>query len=365
MFEPQHTIIIAEAGVNHNGDLGIALQLVDAAAAAGADYVKFQTFKADKIATASAAKADYQKAATDAAENQYEMLRRLEMSDVMHRAVIARCAERGIAFLSTAGETDSLAYLAEVLRLETIKLGSGELTNAPLLLAAARTGAKLWLSTGMGSLAEVEEALGVLAHGMICAEAPDCRAAFARALLSPKAWARLRERVVLLHCTTEYPAALEDTNLRAMDTMAAAFGLPVGYSDHTEGMAVSLAAVARGAVVIEKHFTLGRGMEGPDHSASVEPDELAALVSAIRAVELALGNGIKQPGAAEVRNRLIVRRSLVAAHLLTAGTLLSAADLTTKRPGNGLSSMDFWDCIGRRLTREVAADAPLVEEDFR
>lgn len=364
MIETTRTTIIAEAGVNHNGMIDLALELVDRAAEAGADFVKFQTFKAARLAAVTAPKAAYQKTATGADESQLDMLRRLELSPDAHRVLIDRCAEKGIAFLSTAGETGSLAFLADDLRLDTIKFGSGELTNAHLLLAAARTRAHLFLSTGMGSLAEVEEALGVLAFGILRDGVPASRRAFAEALLAPEAWERLRERVTLLHCTTEYPAPLDDTNLRAMDTMAVAFGLPVGYSDHSEGIAVSIAAVARGAVVIEKHFTLDRAMEGPDHAASLEPDEFAALVAGVRAVERALGNGIKQPSPAEVANRPVVRRSVMAARAIPAGRLLNADDLTVKRPGTGISAMDYWDCLGRRLAKSVEADTPLQQEDF-
>ena len=361
MFEPQHTIIIAEAGVNHNGDLGVALQLVDAAAAAGADYVKFQTFKADKLASGAARKADYQKATTDAAESQLDMLRRLELSPDSHRVLLARCAERGIAFLSTAFDLDSLDFLARDLRLGVLKLGSGELTNAPILLAAARSGMRLLLSTGMGTLAEVEEALGVLAFGMIRTSDPTGRRDFAEVLLDPAVWAALRDRVTLLHCTTEYPAPAADTNLRAMDTMTAAFGLPVGYSDHTEGNAMSIAAVARGAVVIEKHFTLDRNMKGPDHAASVEPHELAALVRDIRAVELGLGTGIKQPGPAECRNRQIARKCVVAARDIAKGHILSREDLASKRAGGPISATAIWDMIGLPASRDYAIDQPLEE----
>lgn len=356
--------IIAEAGVNHNGELGIALDLVDAAAAAGVDFVKFQTFKADLLASGVARKAGYQARATGSGESQLEMLRRLELSDEMHRGVMARCSEKGVRFLSTAGETDSLRYLCEELRLDTIKLGSGELTNAPLLLAAARISTRLILSTGMGTLGEVEEALGVLAFGMTQSGAPRTRRDFADALLDPAAWDALRGRVSLLHCTTEYPAAIDDTNLRAMDTLATAFGLPVGYSDHTEGNAMSIAAVARGAVVIEKHFTLDRGMEGPDHAASLEPGELVALVRDIRAVERGLGRGVKQPGPAEVRNREVVRRSVIAARHVPAGAVLEAGDLVTQRPGTGISAMDLWDCLGCRAARDLEAGTVLTQEDL-
>lgn len=362
MTDTRPTIVIAEAGVNHNGDLDLALELVDRAAEAGADLVKFQTFKANKLASKTAVKAAYQKVTTDAAESQLDMLRRLELSPDAHRVLIDRCAEKGIGFLSTAFDLDSLAFLADDLGLRTLKLGSGELTNAPILLAAARSGMTLMLSTGMGSLAEVEEALGVIAFGLLREGLPKGRTDFAEVLLDPNAWTALRERVTLLHCTTEYPAAVEDTNLRAIDTMRTAFGLPVGYSDHTEGRAMSLAAVARGACVIEKHFTLDRRLVGPDHAASIEPEELARLVRDIRAIEAGLGDGIKKPSAAEVKNRAIVRKSVVAARAMTAGEVLVEADLTTKRSGGPISAMDLWNCVGRRLRRSLAADEALTRE---
>lgn len=359
MTHPAHTLIIAEAGVNHNGSLELALELVDRAAEAGADYVKFQTFKAAKLASGSLGKAEYQKVTTDADESQLAMLQRLELSDSDHHALMKRCHDRGIRFLSTAFDLDSLAFLAGPLALGQLKIGSGELTNAPLLLAAARSGMQLMLSTGMGTLSEVEEALGVIAFGMTRTGTPDGRADFAAALLDPTVWPLLQARVTLLHCTTEYPAAVADTNLRAMDTMRQAFGLAVGYSDHTEGRAMSLAAVARGASVIEKHFTLDRTMAGPDHAASIEPEELALLVQDIRAIEAGLGNGIKQPGAAETRNRPIARKCVVAARPLPAGHVLQAADLTTKRAGGALSAMALWDCVGRQTRRALAADEAL------
>ena len=359
------TLIIAEAGVNHNGDLDLALQLVDAAALAGADMVKFQTFDAEKLASVKAAKAAYQTRTTDAAESQLDMLRRLQISPEAHHELIKRCAEKGISFLSTPFEADSLRFLTVDLGLKTIKLGSGELTNAPLLLVAAQSNARLILSTGMGTLAEIEEALGVLAFGMTRAQETPSRTVFHEALLDPIARAALRARVILLHCTTEYPAAVEDTNLRAMDTMTAAFGLEVGYSDHTEGDAVAMAAVARGATVIEKHFTLDRTMRGPDHAASIEPDDLARLVAGIRQVERALGDGCKLPGAAETANRPVVRKSLCAAHDLQAGAVLKFEDISVKRPGTGLSPFDLWDTIGRRLGTPLSADDPITAEALR
>lgn len=364
MTSKRRTIIIAEAGVNHNGNLDVALDLVDKAAEAGADFVKFQTFKASSLASPSAAKAAYQKNATDADERQVDMLRRLELGNDEHRVLVDRCNKKGIAFLSTAFDLDSLAFLSDELALKTLKLGSGELTNAPILLAAARSGMNLLVSTGMSSLAEVEEALGVIAFGLMREGEPAGRADFSDVLLDTASWAALCERVTLLHCTTEYPAAVEDTNLRAIDTMRAAFGLAVGYSDHTEGGAMSIAAVARGARVIEKHFTLDRTMDGPDHAASVEPDELSQLVRDIRAVEVGLGSGVKQPCAAEVHNRPIVRRSVVALRDLPAGHTIGRGDITTKRPLVGISAMEFWDCIGGRLSRPVVKDTALLSKDL-
>lgn len=359
------TLIIAEAGVNHNGDLDTAIRLIDAAAEAGADMVKFQTFNAAKLAAASAVKADYQKRTTDGAETQLAMLNRLQLSEEAHHTLIARCAEKGITFLSTAGEVDSLRFLADVLKLPVIKLGSGEVTNAPLLLAAARSDARLILSTGMATLSEIETALGILAFGMQNADDRDAgRDAFAAALLIPEAFEMLRARVSLMQCTTEYPSLVEDSNLRVMETLRGAFGLEVGYSDHTEGNAVSFAAVACGATMVEKHFTLDRTMAGPDHAASIEPEALCDLVFGIRQVEKALGTGIKRPSLVEQRNRPIVRRSVVATRDLSGGHVLTAEDMTVKRPGTGISPVDLWGCIGRRLTSPVAQDQSITQEDL-
>jgi N-acetylneuraminate synthase len=357
--------IIAEAGVNHNGDIDLAIELIDKAAAAGADFVKFQTFSAEKIASRSAGKAEYQKVTTGAGGTQFDMLKRLELSRDSHRTLLKHCTDKGIEFLSSAFDVDSVGFLADDLGLKRLKLGSGEMTNAPILLAAARSGMEVFLSTGMGSLAEVEEALGVIAFGMTHSGMPSSRADFSRALLDPSVWDALRARVTLLHCTTEYPAAVDDTNLHAIETMRTAFGLRVGYSDHTEGNAMSIAAVALGATMLEKHFTLDRTMEGPDHAASVEPDELAALVRDVRAVERGMGNGIKQPSAAEVRNRPIVRKTLLAARDLAMGHVIGEDDIVGKRTGGGVSTMDLWDCVGRQLSRAVARDEPISWTDLR
>ena len=350
----QPCIIIAEAGVNHNGNLDMALELVDRAAEAGADYVKFQTFRAKDLASRSAPKAGYQQRTSDAAESQLDMLLRLELSESNHHILLQRCAERGIAFLSTPFDLASLNFLTKDLGQRLIKLGSGELTNGPLLLAAARSGARIILSTGMGSLAEVEEALGVLGFGMTGGDHPS-RAAFAASLFDAATWAVLRERVILLHCTTEYPAPVAQTNLQVLATLRQAFTVPVGYSDHTEGLAISFAAVALGACVIEKHFTLDCGLPGPDHAASLEPADLIKLVRGIRAVEQAMGNGIKQPGPAELANRTVARKSLIAARDLPKGHVLAADDLVAMRPGNGISAMAFWDVQGQALAHAAQA----------
>lgn len=349
--------VIAEAGVNHNGSLDMARQLVDAAAEAGANAVKFQTFKASALVSRQTPKAAYQLQTTDEAESHFEMIRRLELPTDHHRVLIERAAKRGIEFLSTPFDSDSLDMLVGEFGLRTIKLPSGEITNGPLLLKVARAGCRLILSTGMSNLGEVEEALGVLAFGYSASpEARPAREAFEAAYLAPEGRQALQDRVTLLHCTTEYPARPADVNLRAMDTLAQAFGLPVGYSDHTEGIHIPVAAVARGAVLIEKHFTLDRTLPGPDHKASLETKELARMVRTIREVEQALGDGIKRPVPTEIRNRDVVRKSLVAVKAIAKGEVFSSENLTCKRPGIGISPMDYWDWMDKSATRDYAVD---------
>ncbi|HSV29966.1 MAG TPA: N-acetylneuraminate synthase [Candidatus Omnitrophota bacterium] len=346
--------IIAEAGVNHNGDVAMALDLVDAAAAAGADAVKFQTFRAEAIISRNAAKADYQKRATDPGESQLDMVRRLELDEAAHRALIRRCADRRIAFLSTPFDPGSVELLAR-LGLDTLKIPSGEVTNPLLLLAAARSGRKVILSTGMCDLADVERALGVLAFGYLGGERPG-RDAFARAFASPEGKAALAAKVTILHCTTEYPAPFADVNLRAMDTLRDAFGLPVGLSDHTPGISVALAAAARGAAIVEKHFTLDRTLPGPDHKASLEPAELAAMVTGIREVEAALGSGVKAPAPSERANMAIARKCLVALAPVKAGEVFTEANLGAKRADGDISPDCYWDWLGRPANRDYDAD---------
>lgn len=354
------TFIIAEAGVNHNGSLNMARRLVDAAAEAGANAVKFQTFRAEQLVSRHAPKAEYQTRTTDKAETQLEMIRKLELMDFDHEVLIAHAKARGVAFLSTPFDFSSLTLLTARFGLETIKIASGELTNAPFLLAISRVAKRVILSTGMSTLAEVEAALGVLAFGFSQPpEATPSRDAFAKTFASDAGQNSLRDRVTLLHCTTEYPAPFAEVNLRAMDTLAAAFALPVGYSDHTPGIHISVAAVARGARLIEKHYTLDRSLPGPDHKASLEPDELRQMVSAIREVELALGDGVKRPSSAEWKNRDVARRSLVAARPITAGTMFSAENIACKRPGGGVSPFEYWRVTGQVAARSYSEDEAL------
>jgi N-acetylneuraminate synthase len=348
--------IIAEAGVNHNGSLPMAKELVDAAATAGADAVKFQTFKAGHLASGVAPKAGYQVRTTGASESQLEMLRRLELDAESHRELITHCGNKGIEFLSSPFDHESLDLLALTLDLRLLKLPSGEITNAPLLLKAARTGKPVILSTGMATLSDIETALGILAFGYTDREGTPGEASFRAAYASPAGEKALRERVTLLHCTTEYPAPFAEVHLRAMATLAAAFGLPVGLSDHTTGIAVPIAAAALGAVVLEKHFTLNRNLPGPDHMASLEPDELREMVTSVRHVEQALGSPRKQPSPAELGNAAVARKSLVAARAIRIGELFSVDNLEVKRPGTGISPLRYWELLGVKAGRNYAAD---------
>lgn len=347
--------VIAEAGVNHNGSLDRALELVDVAAAAGADVVKFQTFKADKLATGAAKKAEYQAVNTKDDGSQLEMLRTLELPPAFHGRLIERCRARNIAFMSTAFDAESLSFLA-TLDMPAIKIPSGDITCGDLLLQAARLRRRMVVSTGMSTLGDIERALGVIAFGMTTDREPSGTADFETAYASKGGREALESRVTLLHCVTEYPAPPDAVNLRAMETMATAFGLPVGYSDHTLGIEISLAAVARGATMIEKHFTLDRNLPGPDHLASLEPAELQQLVKGIRNIERALGSPIKQPAAAELPNQMIARRSLVAARPIKKGEVLTADMLASKRPANGISPLELWSVIGRPARRDYQTD---------
>jgi len=350
------TYVIAEAGVNHNGSLDRAKKLVEVAAEAGADAVKFQTFRADALTVETAEKAAYQQNTTDEEQSQREMLHELELPPSFHETLLEDCTERDIQFLSSPFDPSSVDLLVDRFDVPRIKIPSGEITNAPLLLHIARTGRPAILSTGMSTLGEIENALGVLAFGYTGASKAPGRERFRAAYASDRGQERLQSHVALLHCTSEYPTPVEEVNLRAMDTLKSAFGLPVGLSDHTRGTAVPVAAVARGATVVEKHFTLDRTLPGPDHRASLEPDELAAMVEGIRKTERALGSTEKRPTPSETKNRPVARKSLVAAEPIAAGEPFTEANLTAKRPGTGLSPTRYWDYLGRPASRDYDMD---------
>lgn len=348
--------VIAEAGVNHNGDVERALDLVRVAAEAGADAVKFQTFRAKDLVTATAAKAAYQAESTGAG-SQAEMLQALELAPEHFERICACCDEHAIEFLSTPFDAQSLDFLVRRLRMRAVKVSSGDLTNAPLLLQIAQTAQPVILSTGMSWLGEVEEALGVLAFGMMDAavEATPSRKAFRQALTRPESQSLLREKVTLLQCTTQYPTPDGSVHLRAMDTLRQAFGLSVGFSDHSTGSAIAVAAVARGAEVLEKHFTLDRTLEGPDHAASLEPGELVSMVEAIRRVEASLGRPEKRPDPVEMPNRSVARRVLVAARSLQAGDRFTPDTIAVKRAGEGVSPVHYWSYLGKTVARDYKA----------
>lgn len=350
------SLIIAEAGVNHNGSIEMAKELIDVAAQAGANVVKFQTFKAEKIISRYAPKAEYQKKTTTENESQLEMIKKLELDENAHRILIAHCQSRRIEFLSTPFDFGSIDLLAHRLDLPRLKIPSGEITNGPYLLQIARTGKPVILSTGMSTLGEIETALGVLAFGYLNINDQPSLKKIQNAYCSDAGQDILSKRVVLLHCTTEYPAPFDEVNLRAMVTMQVAFGLPVGLSDHTPGIAVPIAAVALGAAVIEKHFTIDKNLLGPDHKASLEPDELKAMVTAIRQVETALGNGRKVPSPSELRNRDIARKSLVASKPICIGDVFSQENIMPKRPGTGISPMHYWNLLERISDKDYSED---------
>ena len=326
------TFIIAEAGVNHNGSLEMALKLIDVAVAAGADAIKFQTFKTENVITVNAPKAGYQKETTGSDESQLEMVKKLELDEAAHKKLLNHCQEKGIQFLSTPFDLESIDLLNR-LGLKMFKIPSGEITNLPYLRKLGALKKRLILSTGMADLGEIEDALDVLTE----AGTP-------------------LENLIVLHCNTEYPTPFEDVNLRAMLSIGHAFGVAVGYSDHTPGNEVAVAAVALGAVVLEKHFTLDRNLPGPDHKASLEPDELKAMVQAIRSIEKALGSGIKKPSPSELKNKPVARKSIVAARSIRKGEAFTVENLTIKRPGTGISPMRWDDILKMKASRDFNKD---------
>lgn len=326
------TLIIAEAGVNHNGSIDMAKRLIEAAAEAGVDYVKFQTFKSEKLVSRHAAKADYQKANTGGEDSQLKMLQQLELSRDDHFLLIEHCKKCGIKFLSTAFDLESIEFLHS-LNLDLWKIPSGEITNLPYLRSIAQKGGRVIMSTGMCDLSDIEAALKVLTSNG-----------------TPE------ENITLLHCNTEYPTPWNDVNLRAMHDIAKRFNVPVGYSDHTRGIEVPIAAVALGATVIEKHFTLDNNLPGPDHKASLEPHQLKAMVDAIRHIECALGSGTKQVSESERKNMAIARKSIVAATEIKKGELFTPQNITVKRPGGGISPMKWDEVIGTIASHDYLPD---------
>ena len=330
------TLIIAEAGVNHNGSFDIAKQLVDKAVEAGADIVKFQTCKAENVISRYADKAEYQKVTTGEADSQLEMVRKLMLTYEEYGKLKEYCEEKGITFLSTAFDIPSVDYLHSI-GMRLWKIPSGEITNLPLLLKIASLHEPIIMSTGMSKLSEVADAVKVLKENGA-------------------------GEISLLHCTTEYPAPYEDVNLKAIRTIKKAFSLPVGYSDHTKGIEIPVAAVASGAVIIEKHFTLDRNMEGPDHKASIEPDELKQMVNMIRHVEVAIGDGVKRVTASEEKNKDIARKSIIAKTVINAGDVFTEYNITTKRPGNGINPMRWFELLGKKAKHDYQEDF-LIEED--
>lgn len=335
------TLIIAEAGVNHNGSIETAKKLIDAAVDAEVDYVKFQTFKAEKLVSKSAQKADYQiENSENKEESQFAMIKKLELDEETHRILIEYCKEKGIKFLSTAFDLDSIDLL-DNLDIDIFKIPSGEITNLPYLRKIATKKKDVIVSTGMSTLSDIEAALTVLYDSGID-----------------------RDKIIVLHCNTEYPTPMSDVNLSAMNTIGEAFKVKVGYSDHTLGIEIPIAAVARGAVCIEKHFTLDRNMPGPDHRASLEPHELKAMVTSIRNIEKALGNGIKKPSASEIPNIEIARKSIHLSKDLSKGHIITSKDLEMKRPGTGISPMDLGFVIGKATTRKLSRETLLTHKDF-
>ncbi|MCB1099201.1 MAG: N-acetylneuraminate synthase [Verrucomicrobiae bacterium] len=329
-------LVIAEAGVNHNGDLVLAKKLIDAAKAAGANFAKFQTFRADRLATDTAVKAGYQSQRTDSNESQLEMLRRLELTDDMHCELIGYCQQADVDFLSSGFDIESIDFLNS-LGLKLFKIPSGEITNLPYLRHVGSLEKEVILSSGMATMGEIEAAITVIEQ----AGTP-------------------RSNITVLHCTTEYPTLMADVNLSAMCRIGDAFGVRVGYSDHTPGTEVAIAAVALGATVIEKHFTLDRNLPGPDHQASLEPEELKLMIASIRNIEVALGDGIKRPTSSEQKNKDVVRKSIVASCSIREGEIFTSTNVTTKRPGIGISPM-LWDHVLGRVSRRDFQPDELIE----
>jgi N,N'-diacetyllegionaminate synthase len=336
-------LIIAEAGVNHNGNIEIAKKLIDAACEANADIVKFQTFKADKLVSRNAKMAEYQikNISSESLDNsQYQMLKKLELNEEDHVVLMNYCKSKGIEFLSTSFDNESIDLLRK-LKIKIWKIPSGELTNKPLLQKIGAFNESIIISTGMALMSEIQDAIEILIES-----------------------GTKRDNITVLHCNTEYPTPMSDVNLKAMNEIKQKLNVRVGYSDHTLGIEIPIAAVALGAEVIEKHFTLDREMEGPDHKASLEPNELLYMVESIRNIEVAMGSGLKQPSSSEKKNIIIARKSIHLNRDLTSGSIISASDLIMKRPGDGISPMEYEKLIGKKIIKDLKADHKLSLSDF-
>lgn len=355
------TYIIAEAGVNHNGSLKLAKELVLVAKEAGADAVKFQTFKAENLVTKEARQADYQVENLGEATSQYTMLKKLELTFDEFVELHAFCKEQNIAFLSTPFDFESVDFLLEQLAMPTVKIPSGELTNAPFIHYIATKQRPIILSTGMATVDEIHEALAFISYGLAHPQQAVNIADVQEFYKMPAAKEWLQKYVTVLHCTTQYPAPVHSINLKAMDEMRTTFQVPIGFSDHSEGITTPIGAAAMGATVIEKHFTLDKKMEGPDHVASLNPEELKAMVQGIREIEKALGDGVKEPTEIELQNRQPARKSLVAKKAIQVGEMFSHTNLTVKRPGNGIAPSQYWSYIGKTTTKNYAEDAMIDE----
>ena len=347
--------IVAEAGVNHNGSIEKALELIDAAVYAGADAVKFQTYKTENYVTKNASKAEYQEVTTGKDENQFQMIKNLELSYDKYLQLEEKCQKNNIKFLSTAFDIESLNFLIENLNVEMLKIPSGEITNGPYLLAHAKCKKKLIVSTGMCDIEEIQTALGVIAFGLLDKNNPS-KNSFKEAYESVEGKNILRDYITLLHCTSNYPANFNEINLHAMLEMKKRFNLPIGYSDHSKGILVSISAASMGAKYIEKHFTLDQNLPGPDHLASLEPDQLKELVKNIRDIEDILGSTQKTPQPSEISNRKVVRRSIVAKKKIKKGEVFTHENIEMKRPALGISPMNYWDLIGKISKKDYEFD---------
>lgn len=357
----QPTYIIAEAGVNHNGSIEMAKELIKVAKEAGADAVKFQTFRAENLVTREAMQADYQVENLGEETSQYEMLKKLELSFDEFISLKNYCDEMGIEFLSTPFDYDSVDFLVDELQIQTVKIPSGELTNSPFIHYIATKRKKMIISTGMATVHEIHGALAFVAYGLARPNADVSIDSVNSFYKTKEAKDILQKFVTVLHCTTEYPAPFETINLKAINQLSEELGLPTGFSDHSQGITIPIAAISMGANVIEKHFTLDRALPGPDHLASLEPSELTAMVEGIRQVERALGTGLKQPTVNEMKNRVAARKSIVASFDIKQGEILKKSNITIKRPGNGISPSKYWSLLGKRATKSYQRDEQIDE----